>query len=108
MEIPSTFVDSAFSMDIMRDPVSTPQGHTFEREAISEWVRVKGTCPLTREALSLGDLTPNRALRYVVAPALLSSESACRRSALPARHVARTHEARARARVSAARPLKSS
>lgn len=36
MEIPSTFVDSACSKDVMRDPVSTPQGHSFEREDISE------------------------------------------------------------------------
>lgn len=63
MEIPATFTDTAFSMEVMHDPVSTPQGHTFEREAISAWIRVNGTCPVTRGRLSLADLTPNRALR---------------------------------------------
>ena len=63
MEIPSTFLDATFTMEVMRDPVSTPHGHTFERESISEWIRVKGTCPWTRAPLTLDDLTPNRALR---------------------------------------------
>ena len=63
MEIPPSFVDSVFSMEVMRDPVITRQGQTFEREDITEWIRVKGTCPMTREPLSTADLTPNFALR---------------------------------------------
>ena len=76
MEVPSTFVDATFSHEVMRDPVSTPQGHTFERVDIIEWIRIKGTCPLTREPLSLADLAPNRALRCVAGAAPCSSTGA--------------------------------
>ena len=65
METPDSFTDATFGMEIMRDPVSTPEGHTFERGDIEEWIRVNGSCPLTRNPLSTSDLVPNRSLRYV-------------------------------------------
>ena len=79
MEIPSAFTDLTFSMEIMKDPVSTPQGHTFEREQISDWVRVHGTCPITRQELSLADLTPNRSLRAAIEEWLVKNEDVRRK-----------------------------
>ena len=46
MEIPSNFLDNLFSMELMQDPVSTPDGHTFERADIEQWIRVSGTNPV--------------------------------------------------------------
>ena len=51
------------TMHALLHPISTPQGHTFERASIVEWLGVRGTCPITREPLSVADLAPNRALR---------------------------------------------
>jgi hypothetical protein len=53
MEIPPSFVDHVFSMEVMRDPVSTPGGHTFEREDITQWILVSRTHPVTRAPLAL-------------------------------------------------------
>ena len=65
MEIPAGFEDQVFTFAIMRDPVQTPQGNSYEREHIAEWIRVNGTDPLTRGPLALADLRPNRSLRCV-------------------------------------------
>ena len=67
IDVPRSFVDSVFSFEIMRDPVSTPAGHTFEREGIEHWIGLHGTCPITRAALATTDLVPNRALRDAIA-----------------------------------------
>ena len=74
MEIPFSFVDHVFSMEVMRDPVSTPDGHTFEREDIVQWIRVSRTHPVTRAPLALSDLTPNRALKGAIDDFLRSNQ----------------------------------
>jgi len=51
-EVPDDFV-CPITAEIMTDPVSTLNGFTYEREAITEWLRtnLKDTSPLTiREA----------------------------------------------------------
>lgn len=78
-EVPPAFTDVTFSMEIMKDPVSTPQGHTFERAQISDWVRVSGKCPITRQKLSLADLTPNRALREAIEEWMVKNEEVRRK-----------------------------
>ena len=74
MEVPSHFLDHTFSMEVMHDPVSTPDGHTFERSAVEQWIRVRGTNPVTRAPLTLDQLTPNRALRGAIEEFLLSNQ----------------------------------
>ena len=74
MEVPSHFLDHTFSMEVMHDPVSTPDGHTFERSDIQQWIRVRGTNPVTRAPLTLDQLTPNRALRGAIEEFLLSNQ----------------------------------
>lgn len=46
----------------MTDPVVDGDGHTYERDAIVQWLRVHGTSPMTRRRMSIDDLRPNRAV----------------------------------------------
>ena len=49
--------------EVMREPVFTADGHTYERAAIEEWLERKSSSPLTGEPLAHKHLTPNHALR---------------------------------------------
>ncbi|PKA53986.1 U-box domain-containing protein 44 [Apostasia shenzhenica] len=57
---------------VMRDPVTIENGHTFEREAIERWFREckdsgrRPCCPLTLKELSSTDLNPSIALRHTI------------------------------------------
>ena len=55
------------TFELFADPVITPQGHTFEREALVDHIRRTGTCPLSREPLTEASLVTNRCLRAAVA-----------------------------------------
>lgn len=48
---------------LMKDPVSTVDGHTFERDAIAKWLEQHCTSPLTGLQLASKMLTPNHSLR---------------------------------------------
>ena len=50
----------------MQDPVSTADGHTYERDAIAMWLRDKRTSPATGAALAHLQLTPAIALRQLI------------------------------------------
>ena len=50
----------------MTDPVSTMDGFTYERTAITEWLRTKDTSPLTGAALESKTLVPNLSLRSII------------------------------------------
>ena len=52
--------------DIMTDPVVDKHGHSFERNAILEWLKTKSTCPMSQELLTPDDLVPNRALKETI------------------------------------------
>jgi len=54
------------SMDLMKDPVITPDGMTFDREPLTEWVKRNHSHPITRELLSLDQIKPNYALRSLI------------------------------------------
>ena len=47
------------------DPVSAPDGTSFERTVIEQWIREHHTHPCTRETLTVEQLVPNRALRSI-------------------------------------------
>ncbi len=55
------------TMQILRDPVCTADGHTYERKYIDKWF-AKGnqTSPLTGAQLPRGYITPNHALRKAI------------------------------------------
>jgi hypothetical protein len=48
--------------DLMDDPVITPSGHSYERWAILDWIRLHGTDPFTRLPLQEDMLYPNLSL----------------------------------------------
>ncbi|MDC0367096.1 hypothetical protein OAM67_01580 [bacterium] len=49
----------------MHDPVSTPDGHSFERAAIVQWLQTHATNPVSRAVLTTADLTTNLALKAI-------------------------------------------
>ena len=52
--------------EIMTDPVSTLDGFTYEREAITEWLRTKDTSPTTGATLESKKVIPNYSLRSII------------------------------------------
>ena len=52
--------------DVLVDPVVAGDGHTYEREAILEWLRRRRESPLTRQPLDVAGLNPNIALRKAI------------------------------------------
>lgn len=54
------------TMSIMIDPVVDPEGISYERSAIEEWLKTHATSPVTRSILTASDLVSNRALKDVI------------------------------------------
>ena len=50
----------------MVEPVIDPEGNSYEKSAIEDWIRQSGTSPITRTTISLNDLRPNRALKTAI------------------------------------------
>ena len=63
----TTFVPDDFycpiSGDLMVEPVSDPEGHTYEKSQIETWLQTKQTSPMTRSPLILSDLIPNMSMK---------------------------------------------
>lgn len=52
---------------LMKDPVRTPAGLTFERETIVLWLRTRGSiCPITGDPLAVDDLREDAQLRQAI------------------------------------------
>jgi hypothetical protein len=48
----------------MKVPVTSPYGHTFEKETIDQWIKQQGpVCPITGKPLHIEDLKPNKELQ---------------------------------------------
>merc|ERR1712087_462753 len=47
----------------MKNPVIDPDGHTFDRRAIINWIRINGNSPATRNPLSAKQLYKNNAIK---------------------------------------------
>ncbi|CAB9525250.1 SAM and U-box domain-containing protein 1 [Seminavis robusta] len=54
------------TQDLLRDPVIDPEGYTFERNAVEEWIRNHGVSPITRKPLHVDDLYQNTTLLAVL------------------------------------------
>ena len=50
----------------MVDPVLGSDGRTYERSAITEWLRTHNTSPITREPMTAASLTTNYALKSMI------------------------------------------
>ena len=64
-EAPDDYV-CPITAEIMTDPVSTVDGFTYERAAITEWLRTKDTSPVTGTTLESKTLIPNLSLRSMI------------------------------------------
>ncbi len=51
---------------VMNDPVIASDGHTYERSAITKWIREHGKSPQTNQFMRVKDLVPNRAIRSLI------------------------------------------
>lgn len=51
---------------IMVDPVCGSDGRTYEKSAITEWLRGHATSPITREPMAVASLRPNYTLRSMI------------------------------------------
>jgi U-box domain len=61
-------MDASCMQAIMRDPVVTQDGHSYERSAIEQWYRKNSTSPMT--GVAVGDMrvqVPSRGLRAIAA-----------------------------------------
>lgn len=73
-EIPSSFICS-ITGEIMSDPVSTTDGQTYERTAITQWLVDHNTSPNTRIILTNKTLTPNYALKSAIEEFLSTTQN---------------------------------
>lgn len=64
-DIPSEFL-CPITYDIMTDPVTGSDGHTYQRHAIEQWLQTHNTSPLSNSRLTMSDLKPNYALRSAI------------------------------------------
>lgn len=51
---------------VMQDAVVAADGHTYEREAITAWLRAKGKSPVTQQPMSVAGLVPNLVLKHQI------------------------------------------
>ena len=51
------------SGELMKDPVSDHEGHSYEKHYILEWLSKNNTSPMTRSILRIEQLTMNLALK---------------------------------------------
>lgn len=51
---------------LMRQPAMTPDGVTYDYDAIAEWLSNKQTDPSTNQPLSVDQLCPNRTVRSMI------------------------------------------
>jgi len=64
--VPKEFL-CPISQEIMEDPVTTTDGHAYERREIFRWLCTHNTSPLTGATLPNKALTPAIALRQLIA-----------------------------------------
>ncbi|XP_023640221.1 U-box domain-containing protein 12 isoform X1 [Capsella rubella] len=68
LPIPPEDLRCPISLELMTDPVIVSSGQTYERECISKWLEGGHlTCPKTQEKLTSDTVTPNYALRSLIA-----------------------------------------
>lgn len=60
---------------IMSDPVIGTDGHTYERNAIQQWLLISNKSPITKQIMTSNNLIPNIALRDTIQSFLASNPS---------------------------------
>jgi hypothetical protein len=54
------------TMELMKDPCIGPDGYTYERTAIEQWLAHNTISPMTRQVMSNNNIIPNIALRHTI------------------------------------------
>jgi hypothetical protein len=54
------------TQEIMQDPVITPNGISYERKAVLNWLEKNNMCPITKKPLKKEDLITNYALKQAI------------------------------------------
>jgi len=54
------------TLTLMRDPVIGPDGHSYERTAITQWLQTNPHSPLTRQLMTAQMLQPNYSLKSAI------------------------------------------
>ena len=63
--IPQEFI-CPITLQMMKDPVIMPDGQTYEREAIENYLRTNPISPLTREPMTIDQARPNYSLKSLI------------------------------------------
>ena len=66
LDAPEQFL-CPISLQVMNDPVTTADGHAYEREHIEKWLQTNDTSPSTGARLAHKNLTPAIALKQLIA-----------------------------------------
>ena len=53
------------TLEPMREPVSAPDGQTYEKESIIRWLNEKGISPHDRRNMNVNQLQVNAAIRFL-------------------------------------------
>uniref|UniRef100_A0A7S2RR37 U-box domain-containing protein n=1 Tax=Rhizochromulina marina TaxID=1034831 RepID=A0A7S2RR37_9STRA len=64
-KVPDSFL-CPITREIMSDPVMCSDGHTYEREAITQWLMMNSRSPKTNETLESKVTIPNHSLRNAI------------------------------------------
>ena len=65
VDFPESFV-CPITYDLMADPVVAPDGNSYERFAIEQWLQQHATSPISRQPMQSGQLIPNRSLKDAI------------------------------------------
>jgi Mg-chelatase subunit ChlD len=65
MSIPNEFL-CPIGLSLMKDPAIAPDGFTYERTAIAEWLSQNTVSPMTRQRMTSTELRSNHALRQTI------------------------------------------
>lgn len=64
-DVPPSFI-CPLTLEVMKDPVTAADGHSYEAEAIGKWLRSSNLSPLTGQELPHRDLMRSHALRNAI------------------------------------------
>ena len=63
------------TLEPMTEPVIDPEGNTYEKSAILEWIALNNNSPITRRPLSAECLVPNRALMEALSASIIKKKT---------------------------------
>lgn len=78
MEIPHEF-QCPITMDTMVDPVTCEDGYSYERKAITEYLKKNAVSPMTRQAMNPNIILENRTLKTLITDFKFKEEQALKK-----------------------------